>query len=161
MIYGFCEKIWTIVVFVNRSHTHVLQNTIYTFTSLFDNIGSVNPLNAKIVAANLSCSAKVVFVNKRWRHRSALQRFSQCSKALFKRVWATYRYYLVFIYTHIISCALLTAKAKKLAYLTNGCRRRFARSSSTCSSYVPYSFVVAWASVRYIPSFAIVAYTVQ
>ena len=27
MIYGFCEKIWTIVVFVNRSHTHVLQNT--------------------------------------------------------------------------------------------------------------------------------------
>ena len=30
-------------------------------------LGIVNPLNAKIVAANLSCSAKVVFVKeKRW-----------------------------------------------------------------------------------------------
>ena len=27
LIYGFSEKIWTIVVFVNRSHTHVLQDT--------------------------------------------------------------------------------------------------------------------------------------
>ena len=27
LIYGFYEKIWTIVVSVNRSYTHVLQNT--------------------------------------------------------------------------------------------------------------------------------------
>ena len=39
--YGFCEKIWMIVVFVNRSHTHVLQNTTL-FTSLFDMVGGVN-----------------------------------------------------------------------------------------------------------------------
>ena len=38
IVYGFCEKIWTIVVFVNRSHTHVLQNT----TLLPHNVGGIN-----------------------------------------------------------------------------------------------------------------------
>ena len=121
---------------------------VLTFPSVC--VRFVKSLNAKIVAANFSCSAKVVFVKeKRWLCQS-----TEAPATL-------YHYYLVFIYTHIISCALFTAKAKKLAYLTNSCRRRFARSSSTCSSYVPYSFVVARASARYIPSFAIVAYTVQ
>ena len=34
VVYGFCEKIWTIVVFVNRSHTRTAE--YYTFTSVFN-----------------------------------------------------------------------------------------------------------------------------
>ena len=35
-IYSY-EKTWMIVVFVNRSHTHVLQDTICTFRCLYNN----------------------------------------------------------------------------------------------------------------------------
>ena len=55
MIYGFCEKIWTIVVYVNRSRTHVLQNTTL-FTSLFDNAGGVNRLYAIVSNSIRACA---------------------------------------------------------------------------------------------------------
>ena len=100
----------------------------------------INPLNVKIVAANFSCIAKVVFVKeKRWLCQS-IEAPCNALVSVLRLYSNVYRLLtvitLVFIYTHKVSCPLLTAKAKKLAYLTNGCRRRFARSSSTCFSYV-------------------------
>ena len=147
-------------------HTHTHMHTqLYTYAHTYIHINThahshaqshINPLNAKIVAANLSCSAKVVFVKeKRW----LCQGIDAPCNALVSVLRLYFLFcigYLPLLHSFYIHKYNIVRSVDGKSY---GRRRRFARASSTCSSYVPYSFVVAWASARYVPSFDIVAYT--
>ena len=72
---------------ITESETSFYTPNLVDVGHPYSTIHCINPLNAKIVAANFSCSAKVVFVKeKRWLCQSTEAPCNALVKALFKRV---------------------------------------------------------------------------
>ena len=81
------------------------------------NAAVFNPLNAKIVVANFSCNVKVVFVKeKRWLCQGIEAPCNALVSVLrlYLNVYRLLTAITYFLYTHIMSCALLTTKAPGL-----------------------------------------------